>query len=79
MKNIFHLITVIYLVKRGRQRCRARLVSIILGAEGIYSKESGQNEGVYHLKVSTITSFGRLVVKMLARYWANAKKVRLQL
>ena len=65
----------LFLVNRGRQRCRARLIAVILGAEGIYSKESGPNEGVYHVKVSSITSFGRLIVKMLSRYWIKTKKV----
>ena len=65
----------LFLVKRGRQRCRARMIGVVLGAECLYLKDGGPNEGVYHMKVNSISEFGRLVVKMLAKYWDNAQKV----
>lgn len=66
-------------MKRGRQRCRARLLSVVLGVEGLYTNDCGANEGVYHLKVSTMSSLGRQLVKLMSMYWQEAEKVRTDL
>ena len=43
-----------------------------------FSIEGGTNDGLVHLKVSSVSGFGRQVVKLVASYWRKAQKVREQ-
>ena len=41
-----------------------------------FSIEGGANDGMVHLKVSSVSGFGRQVVKLVAKYWREAQTVR---
>ena len=69
------LIFILFLARRGRQRCRARLISIVLGLKCIFSIDGGKNDGHVHLNMKKISDYGRMLVKDVATYWKTAQDV----
>ena len=63
------------LARRGRQRCRARLISIVLGLKCIFSMDGGKNDGHVHFNMKKVSDYGRMLVKDVARYWKTAQDV----
>ena len=64
-----------FLVRKGRQRCRARLIALVLGMDTEFTIEGGINDGQFHLLVSSISAFGKLIIEAVNKYWEGAKKV----
>ena len=52
---------------------------MVLGMDTEFTIDGGVNDGMVHLRISSITGFGRQVVKLVAKYWREAQKVRIHL
>ena len=66
----------LFLARRGRQRCRARLISIVLGVKCIFSMDGGRNDGHVHFNLQRVSDYGRMLVKDVVAYWKGATEVR---
>jgi len=44
-----------------------------------FTIEGGINDGQFHLLISSISAFGKLIVEAVNKYWENAKRVSFSL